>query len=652
MFSHDKINSLKKHLPDLLADPYQFAKYDITVDDLVTLLKELSHYYYNTSESLVPDAVYDLLRDVLEERDPQNKYLEMVGALPISKSKVDLPYPMASLNKIKPDTKVLETWLSQYKGPFVVSDKLDGVSGLLHKKNGKFKLYTRGDSTSGQDITHLIPYLLNGKFQPGKIPDGSAIRGEIIMSKKNFDKIKDNYKNARNTVAGLVNSKNFSVDLAKITDFVGYAVINPKLKQEEQMKKLEEWAFPTVTYKVLKVLTYDVLSKMIQDRRANSPYEVDGLVVQDSSKVYDTTIANPASGFAFKMVLLDQVATVTVKDIEWSVTRLGYIKPVVKIVPTKLVGVTISNVTAHNAKYVVDNKLGPGSVIKIVRSGDVIPYILEVLKPSTSGKPKLPTIAYKWNKSGIDLIVQDIHGQANDTIIIKQITHFFKVLGVKYISEGIVTKLVDNGYTTIKDIIVAKPDDLAEIEGIGDKLVKKVYDNMRTAFDVSDLSTLMAASGVFGRGLGTRKLQLITSSYPNIMNEKWTSKELIDKVLEIDGFDTVLATQFSQEFPKFVKFFDELSKINTINIAQLKKPVKPVKKTGNLFQDKKVVFTGFRNKEFEDFIVNNGGSVTTSVSKNTSLVIYSDPSSSKYTKAIELSIDVMTPEEFKKKYKL
>lgn len=647
---NDNINNLKKNLPYIISDPYKFAN-NISIDELVEILKQLSHYYYNTDESLVPDSIYDILRDILEERDPSNKFLQVVGA-PVSKDKVDLPYPMASLNKIKPDTKILDEWVKEHKGPYVMSDKLDGVSGLLYKKDNKFKLFTRGDATTGQDITHLIPYLLNGKYQPGKIPNGTAIRGEIIMSKENFKKIKDQYKNARNTIAGLVNSKNYSIEVAKLSEFIGYAVIHPKLKQDEQMEKLEEWGFPTVTYKISKKLTYDMLSKYLQDRRTSSKYEVDGIVVIDSSKTYDVAAFNPSYGFAFKMVLTDQVAEVVVKDIEWNVTRLGYIKPIVNIVPVDLVGVTIKNATAHNAKFVVDNKLGPGAVIKIVRSGDVIPYILEVIKPATSGQAKMPSVPYKWNKTGVDLIVQDIHGASKNTIIVKQLAYFFKVLGVKFISEGIITKLVDAGYTSIKDVITADSDKLAEIDGIGDKLIKKIYDNMRTAFEISDLQTIMAASAIFGRGFGVRKSKLIVDKYPNIMNEKWDTKELKEKILEIQGFDDLTASQFADNFTKFKKFFNELSKITTINIAHLKNPSKQIKKKGTLFDGKKVVFTGFRNKELEDFVVNNGGLVTTSVSKNTDLLVYSDPTSSKYTKAVELKITVMTQDEFKKKHKL
>ncbi|QKF94120.1 NAD-dependent DNA ligase [Fadolivirus algeromassiliense] len=647
-----KINDIKSEINKILENPNNFAN-SVPIDKLIDVLKQLSHYYYNTDESLVPDAVYDLLRETLEARDPKNPYLQEVGA-PVSKDKVDLPYPMASLNKIKPGTEALTNWKTNHKGPYVWSDKLDGVSGLLYKQNNKFRLFTRGDSTSGQDVTHLISYILKDKYKPSKIPNNTAIRGEIIMSKANFEKVKDQYKNARNTIAGLVNSKNYSIEVAKLTDFIGYSIIHPKLKQEEQMKKLQEWEFPTVEHKVTKDLSIEVLSKYLQERRKGSKYEVDGVVVIDSSETYDVKDTNPTYGFAFKMVLADQVAEAKVLDIEWNVSMHGYLKPTIKLEPVKLVGVTIKNATAHNAKYIVDNKLGPGAVVKIVRSGDVIPYIMEVLKPATSGTPKLPDIPYKWTKTGVDLIVKDIHGAAKDAIIIKQLSNFFKVLGVKYISEGIVTKLVENDYKSLKEILTADIDELSQIDGIGEKVLSKIFDNIRTAFETTNLETLMAASNCFGRGLAIKKLKIIVETYPNIMNEKWTNKELKEKILELHGFEEISANQFVDHFGTFKKFFNELENIDTINISQLKVAKVKAAPIGKLFENQTIVFTGFRNKDLEELIISNGGKVTGTVSKNTTLLVYAESekdTSSKYLKAKELKINTMSQDEFIKKYK-
>jgi len=596
----------------------------------------------------VSDEIYDILRDILIERDPTNAFLKQVGA-PLIKNKIELPYFMPSLDKIKPTTDALAKWVSKYKGEYVLSDKLDGVSALLYKdKQNKIKLFTRGDGIEGQDISHLIPFVLKPGIIFNDIPKEAAIRGELIISKDNFKKISKDFKNARNAVAGLVNAKHFSKDVASVTDFIGYAVINPLMTQAKQMDQIEKWNIPVVTHVIKKSLTNDLLSDYLTKRRKESKYEVDGIVVIDSSKTYPNTLANPEYGFAFKAVLTDQVAEATVVDVLWDVSKHGYLKPRVKIQPINLVGVEISYATAFNAKFVKDNILGPGAVIKLVRSGDVIPHIMEVIKPAASGEPKMPTVPYYWTDTKVDIIVKDVHGDRKDRILVKQITSFFKILGVKFLSEGIVTKFVENGYKSVVDIIKGR-DKLTDIEGVGDKLVTKIFTNMDNAFKASTLYQLMAASNLFGRGFGTRRTKLITDTYPDIMKADWSSDQMTKNIEKIDGFDTLTATQFSKNFDKFKLFMSKLEKV--VDLSHLsKKPI--VKKSGSRFADMKVVFSGIRDKAIEQLIEAEGGKVTTSVSNNTTLVIYADKETSKYQKAIELKIPTMTLDEFKKKYNI
>ncbi len=631
----------------ILDSPYDYAN-KIAIDKLVDILKKLAFHYYNTSEELVPDEIYDVLRSVLEERDPKNKFITQVGAPVAIKDVVKLPYVMASLDKIKPSTNTLDSWKQKYLGPYVVSDKLDGVSGLLVKKGSTVKLYTRGDGQYGQDITHLIPYIITKKSL-STVPDNVAIRGEIIISKSNFKKVDKQFKNARNAVAGLVNSKHYSVDLAKITEFIGYTVLSPKYTAKEQMEHMEEWKFPLVTYKNAKAsdLTNDLLSKYLIERREASKYEIDGIVVVDSTKAYDLTQDNPEYAFAFKTILTDQIAEATVLDVMWQASKYGYLKPRIRIKPIDISGVTIEYATAFNAKYVNDNKLGPGAIIKLVRSGDVIPHILEVTKPSANGKAKMPDIPFKWTETGVDIIVQDIHGEAKNMIIIKQLTSFFRVLDVKYISEGIITKLVEHGYDSVVKIVQADEKDLITIEGVGTKLVTKIFDNIDQAFKTVTLSQLMTASNKFGRGLGVKKFNTILKTYPNILTEKLDKKALKQNIIKLEGFDDITATQFVEGFDDFKKFFYGLEK--AVDLTHLKKKVtiKKSKKKGKL-EGMKIVFTGFRNGDLEDYINEEGGSVTGTVSKNTDIVIYADTSSSKYTKAKELNIKLMTYDEFTK----
>ena len=335
----------KQTINKIIDDPYNFVN-SLSVTKIVNILKYLSETYYNTNKSLVSDNVYDIIRDVLREKNPKHKFLQEVGA-PISKNKVKLPYHMASLDKIKPDTKLLDLWTKHYKGNYVLSDKLDGVSGLLYKSNNKLYLYTRGDGAFGQNISHLIQYVINIKVD---IPENTAIRGELIISKTNFNKIKDTMANARNAVAGLVNAKHYSVDIAKITDFVAYSIMYPRYKHDKQMELMKTYKLNVVDYSMVTELTNNMISDKLINRRQHGNYDIDGIVVSDSHKCYELGDSNPKHSFAFKQVLTDQIAEVVVLDVLWAVSKDGYIKPRIKIEPINLNGVTITYATAYNAK--------------------------------------------------------------------------------------------------------------------------------------------------------------------------------------------------------------------------------------------------------------------------------------------------------------
>lgn len=641
---------MEKLTEAIVDDPYNKAQ-KMSVLKLERLLRHLSNVYYNTGKSAVPDNVFDILKSVLEEKDQNNSFLSEVGA-PISKTKVKLPYFMASLDKIKPDTGTLDKWTAKYSGPYVLSDKLDGVSGLFVKKDGKVKLYTRGDGENGQNITHLIPYVFDSKFDKDSLPDDFAVRGELIISKENFTEIQDKMANARNAVAGLVNSKKYSQEVADITDFVAYSVVNPRMKFQQQMKTLKKYKFKTVFNATKKKLTNDDLSKLLVKRRKEGEYEIDGIVVGDSSEIHDHQDKNPDYAFAFKAVMTDQVAEAIVVDVLWEASKHGYLKPRVQIEPVNLVGVTITYATAFNAKFVVDNKLGPGAKIKLVRSGDVIPYIKEVIEPAV--KPKMPNVAYTWTDTKVDILVEDMEGDKKNVIVMKQMRNFFEKLGVKHISEGILTKMVNGGFDSLEKVLTGltkKPDKLAEIDGIGMTLIDKIKDGLDKALEKLTLDILMASSTVFGRGLGKRKLKLVVDKYPDIMDVKWTQKDMIFNLIEIDGFDTITAAQFAVKFPEFLKFYNKIGKIiNLTNVTKKpkKKAVKSSIKTGNNpFLNAVVVFTGFRDKEAEAKIEDIGGRVATSVSGKTTLLVYkAGDTSSKLTKAEELGIKTVTKEEF------
>jgi len=242
------------------------------------MIEEANQQYRNkTKDPTLTDNAYDIMENYVKKSYPHNKSLKQVGAV-IDKKMVKLPYYLGSMDKIKPDTKALGRWLNTHKGPYVISGKLDGVSALYSTEGDEPKLWTRGNATKGMDISYLIPYL---KGLPRK--KDIAIRGELIMSIKNFkEHFEKKYKNPRNLISGIVNSKQHEPEKWKYISFVGYEVIKPVLKPKEQMKWLEDNKVETVKNITLYKITNNKLSEILVKWRTSYKYEVDGIVVSDN----------------------------------------------------------------------------------------------------------------------------------------------------------------------------------------------------------------------------------------------------------------------------------------------------------------------------------------------------------------------------------
>lgn len=617
----------------------------LNTKELEEAIKTAADSYYNTGTSLVSDEVYDVLVDRLKKLKPNSKILKEVGA-PVRGRKEKLPYWLGSMDKIKSDDKLISNWTNIYKGPYVISDKIDGISCLLTMFGGKIKLYTRGNGTYGQDISHLSSLANMSINKLSKLTNMNvAIRGELVMSKENFEKYANIMSNARNMVGGIVNSKPESINkkYAANVDFIAYEVIEPWVIPSEQMKLLKKWGLNVVYYDIYKKINLNILDSILNNRKKKSIYEIDGIIVTDNNKHPRNKSGNPAYAFAYKG--LTETANVKVLKVIWHASKDGYLEPIVHYQTVKLSGADLKYAAGFNAKYIVDNKIGKGAIITVTRSGGVIPYITNIVKPAK--EPDLPEdLDYHWDKNHVNIILKNPN--ENEEVIIARLTRFIKYIGVENLSEGIITKLVKAGYDTIPKIILLRIDDFLSLEGFQKKLATKLYDNLQIALNNIDMLTLMAASNIFGRGFGERKLKKILDVYPNIVQEYSikTHDVWFNKLMTLEGFDTITIDQFLEELPKFQRFYKEISKL--INVKPYRKQIK---KAG-LFQGDVVVVTGFRSKPLEEFIESEGGRMASSVSKNTTLLIYNDgeESSAKYIKAKDLGIKTIARSQFSKKY--
>ena len=361
-------------------------------------------------------------------------------------NRVKLPYWLGSLDKIKAEeVNKLENWKKKNsEDEYIIENKLDGISCLLFYDNEKVKLYTRGDGIIGADITHLLEYIKNIPLLKNKI----SIRGELIMQDKIFkEKYSKDNSNGRNMVSGLVNAKSLRDGIEDV-EFIAYEIILDEEKQSKpftQLELLKKYGFTVVNNIIIKndELSIDNLSEILIENKSKSIYDIDGIIIQPNKEYVRNKKDNPKYAVAFKMTISDNLIEAEVDDVEWNISKHKLLKPRIKIKPVNLNGITITYASGFNAKYIVEKSIGKGSIIEITRSGDVIPFIVSVIKPSK--EPDMPKVSYKWNENNVDIIVEE---DEENIAEIKMISSFFSSMGIKNISDATVEKIYKSGYDT------------------------------------------------------------------------------------------------------------------------------------------------------------------------------------------------------------
>lgn len=600
----------------------------------------LDDIYYNTGkDSGFTDFQYDLLKEILQKRDPN--YVPPVGAkIRAGDNKVKLPYWLGSMNKLKPeDINELNRWIIKNEASeCIIEDKLDGISCLLIIDNNKIKLYTRGDGEIGSDISYFAHYFKN---IPKNIKENIAIRGELIMKYDIFkEKYSAEFANPRNFVAGRIGSKTLKKGIEDI-DFIAYEILKDGIciKPEDQLNKLKELGFDTVNYSLTSNITSEELVGKFLLSKQNSRYEIDGIIVQSNTPYVRNISGNPSYAFAFKVRLDKNIVEATVEEVEWNISKWGVLKPRIRIIPINLGGVTITYTSGFNAKYIVDNNIGPDTIIQITRSGDVIPYIVSVIESTYAQLPE--DIEYEWNETKVDIISKD----NNNIMCVKLIASFFAALKIKHVSEATVDKMFNHGFKNIIEIVSAKQEDFEEIEGFGKRLAERTYENIHNGLKNISISLLLGASGVFGLNIGVKKVELLFNTFPNILDiyKDYSYEELYNEIINIEGFSDKTTVQIIDNLEWAEKFIKNIDKYITL------KDEKPI---SDDLLNYKIVFSGFRDKILEEKIKKRGGKIVTSVSKNTTILVVADiyETSAKIKKAKELGIDIYEKEQFIKTF--
>lgn len=687
---------------------YKLAS-DLETIQLKKILLFCDNAYYNADDEslnlnskMLTNEVYDYVKRIHGQRTTgsMDKDLTMlsvssktgVGVKPTRARDAKLPISLRSLDNLYMNEGDVEKWAnSKEKGSYCISAKMDGTSALYYQNI----LYTRGDSNTGRNISHVLKFL--------NLPTVNyAVRGEMVISQTVFnEKYKDKpcfsqssvRKINRNSVSGAIGSINH-IDEEFLSDltFVAYEIIlNPEnlkmvqLSPSEQFETLKSDGFTVAYNKTILEISDNILSKEYHYLIDNYNYVVDGVVIKINKKYIRETSKNPEDAKAFKEALENDVAVTKVIDIEWNVSQYGYLIPTIIYEPVEISGVKLQRATAHNAREVQKLKIGPGAVIEIVYRAKVNPQVNRVLTPV---EPSMPKIPFKWLKNGLnepvniiyndkdkEIVIDDDNDKdskdkddkdadandkveslslnVKDTITIKKIHKFLIEIEAKGIGETTVEKIFHKtSIKNINDFINLKQEDILFL---GKLASLNVVSSIQTAMSKINLATLMAGSKLFGRGLGSKKFSKILTQYEDFAEKRHSYEEYVKMFIAVDGFADKTAKLAAEGMLHFWEFIDnELSPEIYAKILKTTKIVSPVLNHGNNFnfklENKNIYITGTRDAKLIELIKLHKGTIQTTFNASTHILVKKDDdyTNNKTEEAFKKGITIFTVETFTK----
>jgi DNA ligase (NAD+) len=607
-------------------------------------------YYAGTPE--IADAEYDRLEDELAKLSPGHPVLEVVGAVNSESvnSKVTHDPLMLSLDKTY-DISDLNDWAL---GREVVGTlKVDGTSMSLVYRGGQFCLAkTRGNGREGEDVTMKLKWVADAiPF----VEDSSdfEVRGELYCCESSFVKLADEMvalgldrpSSPRNIVAGVLGRK-IHGELARHFNFFAFDVIGLSGFKTEMQKIdwLEKKRFRLPEPKLL-TSAKDMDSYLAQVKRVMEEDEIgcDGAVFSYNNLALHDELGVTSHHPRFKIGFKWQGATARSKivRIDWATSRLGIVTPVAVIEPVELSGATITNITLHNAAHVRGYNIKPGDFIEIVRSGEVIPKFLSVVTPA-AGQCSMPK---SCPSCGSELVGDDIRLKClNQTACLAQqsgtILNWIRAVGIDDLSEKRLQSLMElNLVKAPCDLYKLSIEDLLTLPLTKEKMAKKLFENIQKS-KVIPMALFLNGLGIEGSGQTT--WEKLLEAFPSLEKIRAATA---DQIAAVDGFAEKSAHQIVEGLRRHSKQIDQLLDVGM-------KPTLPeVAEDGARPLEAMIfVITGELErprKTVEEMIKRAGGRVSTSVSKNTNVLITNetDSGSSKMLKAKALGVEVWTEDK-------
>jgi len=659
-----------------------------TYEDYLSLKDTLNFHnyrYHVLDDPVISDGEFD--RMLLELRQIEQQHPQWIvsdsptqrsGAAPADRfERVAHPKPILSLANAF-STEDLESWYMRIlkldervaHTPFVLEPKIDGLTVVLHYEKGVFiRGATRGNGEVGEDITQNIrtissvPLRIPVADVDVFVPDYLVVRAEAYISIPDFESLNQifsskgekTYHNPRNTAAGSLRLLDSATVAARPLRILAYSIIsgNPKNSQWESLEYLKQLGFPTPTI----AERCENISEMLactekwEQIREKLDYEIDGVVI----KLDDLTLASdlgfvgkdPRGAIALKFPA--QEVTTGLKDIGVQVGRTGVLTPYAVLEPVEIGGVTVKQATLHNFDFITEKDIRIGDRVLVKRAGEVIPYIIGPIKDVRTGQEKVYEPPNNCPSCGEP--VEQIEGEvawycvntACPAQIIRNIEHFVSRGAMDIVGLGIriVEQLVQNGLINdVADLYTLTRQNLLKLEGFAEKKA----DNLIEAIDASramPLHRLINALGI--HGVGEVAAEQLAGHFHDLDALASAKPEAIES---IEGFGPNTAQSIKNWF-SIKRNLTVIEKLRESGVWP-RADVLCGKSSGAL-DGKRFVVTGtlvqFSRTEVKDFINQNGGKVSDSVSSKTDFLVAGENAGSKLDKAKELGVPVISEED-------
>ena len=652
------------------------SKAKIRIAKLREIIDEYRYHYHVLDESIMSEAAADSLKHelaLLEAEYPElitpDSPTQRVAGKPLDKfSKVRHQKRMISLADVFSEEEIKD-WITRNEklipggkiSEFFTDIKMDGLACALKYRDGVFyQAVTRGDGLVGEDVTLNVKTIQNIplKLTLGKnIPSEIEVRGEIVIFKEDFEKLKDKFANPRNLAAGSIRQLDPKIAASRPLKFIAYDLVTPDSKTwGEAYDTLRTFGFQTSGED--KIFSRDDMGRMFEyirdldEYRKGLKFNTDGMVIKINDRaVYDRlgiVGKTPRGAVAFKFPA--EESTTKVRDIVISIGRTGAATPVAILDPVSVAGTTVRHASLHNADEIARLDVRIGDTVIIYKAGDIIPQIKEVLtslRPEDAEifnyenalKKQYPELTFERPKGEV---VYRVRGESSDFILKRAIEYYASkpALNIEGLGEKNVEALINAGLVkSIADLYRLDETEVAKLERFGDVSARNLVTSISGSKRPS-LAKFITALGI--RHVGAQTAVNLARKYKSLNGLIETSE---DKLLEITDIGEVVAESilawFSDE--DNLKLLKELKELGVwpVDESEEKLPL----------EGESYIVTGtlasMGREEAEDKLRGLGATVTSSVTKNTTaLIVGEKPGKSKTEKATKLGIKTISEKEF------